>query len=309
MKVFIDGSSGTTGLRINERLGGLKGIELIRLPEHLRKDPSARKDALNSADAVFLCLPDAAAIEAVGLIENENVAVFDTSTAHRTSPGWVYGMPELGNGQKEAIAASRRIAVPGCHASGFIVLVAPLIREGFISADALLCCTSLTGYTGGGKSMIADYESSPLPFPLEAPRQYGITQQHKHLKEMVHMTGVKTPPVFCPIVAPFPRGMEVTVPLFARQLKPGVTAENVRTLYKDTYPGPIIRYDESPNCGNFLAANFAAGKDSMHLGVYGNEERILLTAIYDNLGKGASGAAIQCLNIVRHGDMTEGLEL
>ena len=221
IKVFIDGSAGTTGLRIRERLSGRRDIELLALSEALRKDVSARKDMLNAADIAFLCLPDAAADEAVALIENPATAVIDTSTAHRTAPGWDYGMPEL-KGQRDRIAASKRVANPGCHASGFIALIAPLAAAGVIRQDVRLCCTSLTGYSGGGKKMIAEYEAPDRSPLLGAPRQYGLTQQHKHLKEMAAVCGLDAPPAFMPIVADYYSGMEVTVPVFAAQLNGGI---------------------------------------------------------------------------------------
>ena len=216
-KVFIDGSAGTTGLRIHERLAGREDITLITLTEELRKDTEARRSALNEADIAFLCLPDAAAIEAVSLITNKNTAVIDTSTAHRTADGWAYGFAEL-TGYREKIASSKRIANPGCHASGFIALAAPLVENGLIARDALLTAHSLTGYSGGGKKMIADYESDGRDALLDAPRQYGLTQKHKHLPEMAKICGILNDPVFCPIVAPYYSGMEVTIPLFASQL-------------------------------------------------------------------------------------------
>ncbi|MBR4692486.1 MAG: N-acetyl-gamma-glutamyl-phosphate reductase [Oscillospiraceae bacterium] len=293
-KVFIDGSAGTTGLRIRERLASREGLELLTLPEALRKDPGARKDAINSADIVFLCLPDAAAVEAAALAENPAVAVIDTSTAHRTDPAWVYGFPELVG--KEAVAASRRIANPGCHASGFIALVAPLVRAGLLDPAASLCCFSLTGYSGGGKSMIADYESPDRSPLLDAPRQYALGQTHKHLKEMVKLCSLARAPAFCPIVADFYSGMEVTVPVFPEQLRGGMA--ELKEAYKAAYPGPLVRFDEAADEGGFLSAAAFSGFDDMQITVSGNEERILLTARFDNLGKGASGAAIQNMNIL-----------
>ena len=298
-KVFIDGSSGTTGLRIWERIGERTDIELLRLPEAERKDPACRRAALNAADIVFLCLPDAAAVEAVGMIENADTVVIDTSTAHRTAPGWVYGFPELSEEIRAGIAASRRIAVPGCHASGFIALVKPLVEAGILSPSANLCCYSLTGYSGGGKKMIAQYEEpgrSPL---LGAPRQYGLTQNHKHLGEMKAMTGLTQAPIFCPIVADFYSGMEVTVPLFSAALTGGVTADGIRDLYRRKYAGEIVRYAEAVDDGDgMLSAAALSGRDGMEISVFGNDDRILLTARYDNLGKGASGAAVEILNII-----------
>ena len=302
-KVFIDGSAGTTGLRIRERLAGRPDIELLTLPEALRKDAGARKEALNAADVAFLCLPDAAAREAVGLIESD-VAIIDTSTAHRTAEGWTYGFAELA-GQRERIAASRRIANPGCHASGFIVLVEPLIRAGLLSPDTALSCFSLTGYSGGGKSMIADYEAPDRPAALASPRQYGLTQSHKHLPEMTKICGLTTAPVFCPIVADFYSGMEVTVSVFAGDLRG--TAADVKAVYAERYRGPVVQYAEPPE--GMAAANALSGSDRMEVTVAGNDERVLLISTFDNLGKGASGAAIQNMNILLGLDETTGLQL
>ena len=216
-KIFIDGKAGTTGLRIYERLGGRTDIEMITLPEAYRKDENARKDALNRADVAFLCLPDAAAKEAVAMVENPNTVVIDTSTAHRTLPEFAYGFPELSPKFEEKIKNSKRIAVPGCHASGFIALVYPLIEKGILSPSARLTCHSVTGYSGGGKKMIEEYEAEGRDLLLGAPRQYGLTQEHKHLKEMIAVTGLETAPIFCPIVSDFYSGMVVTVPLFKKE--------------------------------------------------------------------------------------------
>lgn len=307
--VFIDGSAGTTGLRIFERLSAREDLELITLPEPLRKDPAARREALNSSDAAFLCLPDEAAREAVGLIENSHVTVLDTSTAHRTQPGWAYGFPELGPEFQKWLLTSKRIAVPGCHASGFIALTAPLVQAGLLPADARLTCHSITGYSGGGKKMIAQYQAAERDALLEAPRQYGLTQNHKHLKEMQAICGLHQAPIFCPIVSDFYSGMVVTVPLFREDLAPGVTADDIRTLYGARYAGPVVHYREQMDEAGFLSGAGLSGKDAMELTVCGNEERILLLARYDNLGKGASGAAIQCLNLVLGCDPTAGLAL
>ena len=307
--VFIDGSAGTTGLRIFERLSAREDLELITLPEPLRKDPAARREALNSSDAAFLCLPDEAAREAVGLIENSHVTVLDTSTAHRTQPGWAYGFPELGPKFQKQLLTSKRIAVPGCHASGFIALTAPLVQAGLLPADARLTCHSITGYSGGGKKMIAQYQAAERDALLEAPRQYGLTQNHKHLKEMQAICGLHQAPIFCPIVSDFYSGMVVTVPLFREDLAPGVTADDIRTLYGARYAGPVVHYREQMDEAGFLSGAGLSGKDAMELTVCGNEERILLLSRYDNLGKGASGAAIQCLNLVLGCDPTAGLAL
>lgn len=297
-KVFIDGSAGTTGLRIVERLSKRNDIELIKLPEELRKDNDARKKALNSCDIAFLCLPDAAAIEAVNMIENENVVVLDTSTAHRTNDNWAYGFPELSKEHFEKVKSAKRIAVPGCHASGFIALVYPLIEYGIIDKDTLLTCHSITGYSGGGKKMIAEYEDEERNKLFDAPRQYALGQTHKHLPEMGKVTGLINAPIFCPIVSDFYSGMAVTVPIFKSQLNDGFTVEDIKKAYKETYTGEIVTYLESIDESGLVSANALSFKDSMQITVSGNEERILLIARYDNLGKGASGAALECMNIV-----------
>ena len=308
-KIFIDGSAGTTGLRIAERLESRKDIEIIRLTEENRKDLSARKEAINSADIAFLCLPDNAAIEAVSLIENDKTIIIDTSTAHRVNPDWAYGFPELSEDFKAKIKNSKRIANPGCHASGFIALIYPLVEKGIISEDILLSCFSLTGYSGGGKKMIAEYEDMEKDWLLCAPRQYGISQSHKHLPEMKAITGIANEPLFIPVVGDFYSGMEVTVPLFKSQLNDGFTADDIKNAYKEKYQGPVVTYNEDFSENGFVSANKLEMKDSMEIAVSGNEERILLIARYDNLGKGASGAAVECMNIVLGADETEGLEL
>ena len=304
--VFIDGSAGTTGLRIRERLLQRPDLSIISLPENLRKNPEARRDAMNQADIVFLCLPDAAAIEAAALVENPSVRVIDTSTSHRTNPAWVYGYPEL-NGQRQLIQETHRIANPGCHASGFIALVAPLVQAGLIDKDLCISSFSLTGYSGGGKNMIAEYEAPDRPPRLKGPRQYALSQQHKHLKEMVQMCGLTHTPVFCPIVGDFYSGMEVTVPLFAKDVHGN--AENIRELYQQYYARGLIRYADNSDPDGMLSAAAFSGRDDMQVSVFGNEERILLTARFDNLGKGASGAAIQNMNLLLGVDETTGLNV
>ncbi len=303
-KVFIDGSAGTTGLRIHERLADRADLSLIILPDELRKDENARREALNAADIAFLCLPDAAAREAVALTTDPHTVIIDTSTAHRTADGWTYGFPELG-GRREIIAKSTRIANPGCHASGFVSLIAPLVENGLMDKSVALSCFSLTGYTGGGKKMIAEYEAEGRDPLLDAPRQYGLTQTHKHLPEMGVICGLDNAPLFCPIVADFPCGMEVTVPLFASQLKG--TVEDVKTLYKSYYAMGLVKYAEDASESGFLSASAMAGRDDLQVTVAGNDDRILLVARFDNLGKGASGAAIQNMNIVLGVDEATGL--
>ncbi len=294
-KVFIDGSAGTTGLRIHDRLKNRNDIELITLSEEFRKDTAARKEALNSADIAFLCLPDGAAIEAVSLVTDKNTAIIDTSTAHRTNDGWAYGFSEL-RGYREKIKNSNRIANPGCHASGFIALVKPLIDEGFLKPHTALSCWSLTGYSGGGKKMIAEYEDKNRSPLLDAPRQYGLTQEHKHLKEMVKISGVDVAPAFCPIVAPFYSGMQVSVPLLKKDIKGDLNG--IKNIYENYYNGGLVHFKSDANDSGFLSAAKYSGRDDMMLTLSGNEDRIILTAIYDNLGKGASGAAIQNMNIL-----------
>ena len=306
-KVFIDGSVGTTGLRIYERLANRSDLTLLTLPDDKRKDPIARKEMLNSVDVAFLCLPDDAAREAVAMLENPSVTVIDASTAHRTQDDWAYGFPELGKAFEEKLLNAKRIAVPGCHASGFIALVYPLVANGLLSQDELLSAHSITGYSGGGKKMIAEYESENRCKLLDAPRQYGIAQGHKHLPEMVKITGIKNAPVFSPIVADFYSGMEVTVPLHRKQVNGGI--DDIKGVYKALYNGDIVKYAENADESGFLSAVALGGKDSMQIEVHGNDERILLTARYDNLGKGASGAAIECMNLVIGANRTEGLVL
>ena len=302
-KIFIDGSAGTTGLRIRERLADREGIEILFLPEELRKDVEARRVALNSADIAFLCLPDAAAIEAVSLVDNPNTAIIDTSTAHRTADGWTYGFPEIVGA--DAIAASKRIANPGCHASGFVALVAPLVKAGIISPDAKLTCFSLTGYSGGGKPMIAAYEAKDRDPLLSAPRQYGLTQKHKHLPEMAKICGLNYDPVFCPIVGDFYSGMEVTVMLHGSDITGDI--EDIKAAYRKTYVGTMVKLCVEADESGFLSAAAYSGRDDMEITVGGNDDRVILTARFDNLGKGASGAAIQNMNILLGVDPTTGL--
>ena len=305
-KVFIDGSAGTTGLRIVDRLSARKDLELLILPEELRKDPSARADALASADIAFLCLPDDAAKESAALAKGMKVKIIDTSTAHRVDPDWVYGMPELA-GQTQKICASSRIANPGCHASGFVALVAPLVQAGILPKDAALTSFSLTGYSGGGKKMIAEYEAPDRNPLLDGPRQYALTQNHKHLKEMVKLCGLETAPVFCPIVGDFYSGMEVTVPVFAKDLKGNLA--DIQKLYQDYYQGGLIRYTEQTDPDGMLSAAAFSGRDDMCVSVVGNADRILLVSRFDNLGKGASGAAIQNMNLLLGLDQATGLNV
>lgn len=306
-KVFIDGKAGTTGLKIYDRLSERSDLELLTLPEELRKDTEARKEILNKADIAFLCLPDAAAREAVSLIENPHTVVIDTSTAHRTNPDWAYGFPELSEDFLTKIKSSKRIAVPGCHASGFIALVYPLVSKGILSKDTLLNCFSLTGYSGGGKQMIADYETESRDNSLSSPRQYGIAQSHKHIPEMCAVTGIEVAPCFSPVVGDFYSGMQVTVPLHKSQLCNGFTIEDVKNAYKELYKDSMVTYTDSMDDSGFVSSNALSGFDNMQITVAGNEDRILLLARYDNLGKGASGAAVECMNIALGLDKTTSL--
>ena len=306
-KIFIDGSAGTTGLRIRERLAGMDGIEVVVLPEELRKDPSARRDALNAADVAFLCLPDAAARESVAMVESPSVVVIDTSTAHRTSEGWEYGFPEL-EGRRARIASARRIANPGCHASGFIALVEPLVRDGIVSPEAGLSAFSLTGYSGGGKKMIAEYGERGTGNGERGTdlflggRQYALGQAHKHLPEMAKVCGLVQPPCFSPVVVPHYSGMEVTVFLH------GADLEAVKDCYRRRYSGNgVVRFAEDMSEGGFISSAALSGRDDMLVGAYGSEGRVVLVSCFDNLGKGASGAAIQNMNIALGRDETSGL--
>lgn len=308
-KVFIDGSAGTTGLRIFERLKERKDIELLEISEADRKNAAMRKRFLNSADVAFLCLPDSAAIEAVSMVENPETVIIDASTAHRTAPGWVYGFAELSKAQEEAIKSAKRIANPGCHASGFIALVYPLISAGIIKKDIMLSCYSLTGYSGGGKKMIEQYAKESKNPVFCAPRQYGLNQEHKHLKEMTGLCSLTNPPVFCPVVSNFYSGMEVTVPLFSRDVSSGSPLGDIRRIYAEKYNSEIVEYSEPDDGDGMISAAALSGKDSMIISAFGNSERIILTARYDNLGKGASGAAIENMNIALGLDKTAGLEL
>ena len=309
-KIFIDGREGTTGLRIFDRIAHREDLELIVLSEALRKDPGARRDAINSSDITFLCLPDAASIQAVSMIENDKVKIIDTSTAHRVDPAWVYGFPELSAGQKAAIAASNRVANPGCYATGFISLVRPLIELGLISSDSHVTAHALSGYSGAGKAFIAKYEAVDRPDELSSPRLYALGLAHKHLPEMKAMTGLNRTPIFNPIICDYYCGMTVTVPLFADMINGG-SVTKLREAYLNFYEAqPFIRVaaDGEPDSG-FLGSNNMAGRDSLEIFVSGNDEQLMLTARFDNLGKGASGAAIECMNIMLGQEPTLGLDL
>ncbi len=305
-KVFVDGSAGTTGLRIVERLRERTDIETVVLPDLLRKDPQARLMAMAEADVAFLCLPDAAAKDAATMADMKGLdtVIIDTSTAHRTAEGWTYGFPEL-TGQRERVAAAKRIANPGCHATGFIATVAPLVEAGLIPADAQLSALSLTGYSGGGKGMIAAYETAEDRDPLlDAPRLYGLTQMHKHLPEMRKLCGLDAEPAFAPVVGDFYSGMLVTVPVFG--LDPAAATEALSAYYADAR---VVRVVPNADEEGFMSAGALSGKDGLEISVFGNSERAILCARFDNLGKGASGAAIQNMNIVLGVDETLGLVL
>ena len=303
-KVFIDGSAGTTGLRIYERLSGRSDLELLILPDELRKNPDARRRMLSLADIAFLCLPDKAAMEAVSLIENDHVAVIDTSTAHRTNDAWAYGFAELSPAHREAIRNSKRIANPGCHASGFIAGCFPLVAHGIVPADFPLTAYSLTGYSGGGKALIAEYEAADRDVRHESHRIYGTTLTHKHLPEMQKICGLEKKPVFSPILGDFYAGMATSV------LLPGFDANKVWECLADHYAGEKI-VTVAPFGGDepLVYASTYAGLDTMRIQVSGHEEQAMVTAIFDNLGKGASGAAIQNMNILLGIDETTGLNV
>lgn len=303
-KVFIDGSAGTTGLRIADRLALRQDISLIKLPEALRKDAAARKDAMFSADIAFLCLPDAAAIEAVSLAEGSGVKIIDTSTAHRTDPAWAYGFAELSEAHREAIRNSSRVANPGCHASGFIASVYPLVAHGILSTDFPLTAYSLTGYSGGGKKLIAEYEAADRDARHESHRIYGTNLCHKHLPEMQKICGLSQPPVFSPILGDFYEGMATTI------LLPGFNAEQVWECLAAHYEGQkLVSVAPLGSDESVIYASTLAGKDTMRIAVCGHEKQTMVTALFDNLGKGASGAAIQNMNILLGTDEAAGLNV
>ena len=313
VKIFIDGSEGTTGLRIHERFAEREDVELLPISSELRKDKEERKRLINSSDITFLCLPDAAAEESVSLVENDHVRIIDTSTAHRTMEGWAYGFPELSKEHREAISAGNRIAVPGCYATGFISLVYPMVAEGLISADYPVSAFGISGYSGGGRKMIAAYESDEREDALLAPREYALSQAHKHLKEMKKIPGLKREPLFSPIVADYYSGMVVSVPVYTDLMNKGRTPQEVWKYLADFYAGSrfvrVMPFGAEEASANMLAGNAMSGRDSLRIYVTGNEDRVLLSSQFDNLGKGASGAAIQCLNIALGCEETKGLNL
>ncbi len=304
VSVFIDGAAGTTGLQIAERLAGRGDLALLALDEARRKDPRARAEALNDADVAILCLPDDAAREAVALIRNDRARVIDASTAHRVAPGWTYGFPELVG--RDAVAAARRVSNPGCYPTGFLALVAPLVRAGLVPADWPLSCNAVSGYSGGGKTMIADYEAGPAP----AWRGYALGLDHKHLAEMRHRAGLSAPPVFAPAVVDLYSGMVVEVPLPLAALPGRPDAAALRDVLAAAYDGsPVVRL--TPADGPTLAVDRLAGTDRLDLFVFADEgdTQARLVAVLDNLGKGASGAAVQSLNLMAGLPETAGLRL
>ena len=308
-KVYIDGKEGTTGLQIYDRLPARRDIDLLLIDEDRRKDPAERKRLMDAADIVFLCLPDAAAVEAAALVENPATRIIDASTAHRTDPAWDYGFPELSEGHRAAIQASRRVANPGCHATGFISVVYPLTAMGLLPKDTCLSCFSLTGYSGGGKKMIAQYEAPDKDAALSAPCPYGMGQGHKHLPEMQKLCGLTQKPVFTPIVDDYYKGMATTVPFHMSQLRGVSTLAEVRQKLADYYGGQtMVRVADTTDTAK-LYANAQAGKDTLVLYAAGNDEQFTITALFDNLGKGASGAAVQNMNLMLGLDETTGLNL
>ncbi len=304
--VYIDGQAGTTGLQLRHKLERHDAVELLLISEEKRKDEAERKRLMNSAEVVFLCLPDEAAREAVRLVENPNTCIIDASTAHRTHPDWAYGFPELSRVHREKIAQSKRIANPGCHATGFIAAVYPLVAMGVIGKDYPLTAHSLTGYSGGGKAMIAEYEAAERPFTFDSPRQYGLGQQHKHLPEMQHVTGIDAPPVFMPIVCDFYSGMATCVPLISSSFQKKISKAELLGMLAEYYKGAGLVGIGQEESG-FLAANPLQDSNRLELYLEGNDERMTLVSVFDNLGKGASGAAVQNMNIVLGLEETTGL--
>ncbi|MCD7741221.1 MAG: N-acetyl-gamma-glutamyl-phosphate reductase [Ruminococcus sp.] len=312
IKVFIDGSAGTTGLKIYERFENREDIEILTIDDEHRKDVNARSELINSSDVTFLCLPDAAAIEAVSLVKNDKVKIIDASTAHRTNADWDYGFPELSKEHRDNIAKSKRVANPGCYASGFISLVYPLVKSGVLPEDYPLTCHAVSGYSGGGKKMIATLENDDKPVECFSPRQYALTQSHKHLPEMQKVCGLKYKPMFNPIVDDYYSGMAVSVPLISRCLNKQYTPKDIHEILSEHYEGQrFVRVMELGGrdtlSDGFLAANTLAGTNDMQLFVFGNDEQILLVSRLDNLGKGASGAAVQNMNIMFGLDEGTGL--
>lgn len=312
-KIFIDGSEGTTGLRIFERFEGRDDIELLKIPSELRKDPAEISKYINASDITFLCLPDAAAVEAVSLVTNENVIIIDTSTAHRTMEGWAYGYPELSSQHREAIKNGKRIAVPGCYATGFITLGYPLVKAGILPADYPVSIFAVSGYSGGGKKLIATYEEEGRDKKFDSARMYAWTQSHKHLKEMKAITGLTREPLFAPMTTNYYSGMLVQVPLYTDMLKVKKTPEEIRDFFAEYYKGEkfikVMPFGADVDAGGALFSDACSGWDGIEIFVTGNDDRIVVATRFDNLGKGASGAAVQCMNIVMGCDEAKGLVL
>lgn len=310
IKVFIDGQAGTTGLRITDRLSEREDIQLLKIDEDKRKDKSEIKKFINESDVTFLCLPDDAAIEAVTLLENDKTKIIDASTAHRTNPKWAYGFPELSDAFKEKIRTNKLIANPGCYASGFNSIAYPLVANGIIDADYPITCFAVSGYSGAGNKAIAQYEDAERDMELDSPRQYALTQNHKHLKEMVAVSGLSRVPIFSPMICDYKCGMVVSIPLFTNMLKKKCSIQNVRDILAEHYAGKdLIKVRSLGYTENMIGANNFDGRDDMEIEINGNDERILITSRFDNLGKGASGAAIQCLNIALGIDEKTGLNI
>ncbi len=312
-KIFIDGSEGTTGLRIYERFEGRDDIELLHIDSELRKDVNERKRLINESDITFLCLPDDAARESVSLVENENVKIIDTSTAHRTEEGWAYGFPELSEEHRQKIKEGKRIAVPGCYATGFITIIYPLIAGGILPKDYPVSAFALSGYSGAGKKTIAVYEADGRDKELDAPREYALTQNHKHLKEMQRITGLDKAPLFSPIICDYYSGMLLTTPFYANMLAKAQTPELIHEFLTNYYTDEkfvkVMPFGKETEYNGFLAGNACSGWDGLEIYVTGNADRILVSTRFDNLGKGASGAAIQCLNIMLGCEEEKGLNL
>jgi N-acetyl-gamma-glutamyl-phosphate reductase len=312
-KIFIDGSEGTTGLRIDERFQERDDVEILKIDSEKRKDASERKKLINASDITFLCLPDAAAKESVALVENENVCIIDTSTAHRTEEGWAYGFPELSAKHREKVVNGKRIAVPGCHATGFISMVYPLIAGGILPKDYPVASFSLTGYSGGGKKTIAAYADANRPKEFDSAREYALSQQHKHLKEMQKITGLERAPLFSPVIDDYYSGMVVSLPLYTDMLTGSQTPESLQKFFVEYYQGQkfiqVCDLSNEVTDTGFLSGNGLSGWDGLKLYVTGNEERVVVSAQFDNLGKGASGAAIQCMNLVLGCEEEKGLNL
>lgn len=312
-KIFIDGKEGTTGLKIYERFAGRSDIEILQIDDEKRKDPAEKAKMINASDFTFLCLPDAASIESVALCTNPKTRIIDASTAHRTNPEWAYGFPELDKSFMEKIISSNRVAVPGCYASGFVAIAYPLVKAGILPRDYPVVVHAVSGYSGAGKKAIAQYEAADRDKSLDSPRLYALTQSHKHLPEMKKIPGLDFEPVFNPYVCDYFQGMTVTVGLHSRLLSKKVSAKDIWQMFASHYDGcnfvKVAGFmGEGTLTEQFIPANTLAGTNEMQVFVYGNDERIDITTRFDNLGKGASGAAVQCLNIMMGIDETTGLK-